>query len=250
VGRPSLLLVGHGSARRRTTPDAGERHAAALAASGRFASVATAYLNGGPPLAQSSRGSGPGDLVVVPFLMSDGHCVRNLIPRALGLEGRVTRANGRRLIYGEPVGASPGLAEIIARRARACCAGHGLEPSRSDVLLVGHGSLHDPASRRTALDNGRRLARLGLFESVACAFLDEPPLAAEVIPGLAAEGPPVVVVGLFAGDGRHAAEDLPRLIDGRCARQRPVHYVGPIGADPEIAGLILECAEAALRAAT
>jgi sirohydrochlorin ferrochelatase len=244
------LLVGHGSARRRSAPDAGERHAAALAAGGRFASVATAYLKGGPPLAESAHSLGSGDLVVVPFLMSDGHCARRLIPQALGLAGRVTRADGRRLIYCEPVGASPGLAEIIARRARGCCTDHGLEASRSEVLLVGHGSRQDPASRHMTLENGRRLAKLGAFGSVACAFLDEPPLAAEVIPGLAAEGPPVVVVGLFACDGRHAGEALPRPIAARRAGHRPVHYAGPIGADPEVAGLILERAEAALRAAT
>ena len=54
--------------------------------------------------------------------------------------------------------------------------------------------------------------------------------------------------------GRGGAE-LPRLVaerraaNGAVENPRPVHYAGLIGADPEIAGLILNLAEAALRAA-
>lgn len=258
--RPSLLVVGHGSARPAAPADAterhaAERHAAVLAASGRFASVAIGYLNGGPSLGAAAGAAGSGDLLVFPYLMSNERCVRKLIPEALGLNGRVTRADGRRLIYCDPLGSSPGLAEVIERTARACCVAHGLEAARTEVLLVGHGSARDPASRLMTFHNARRLAVIGSFESVACAFLEEVPLAVEVIPALAAGGPPVVVVGLFAGEGQHGGEELLRMVAERRAalaaveNPRPMYYAGPIGADPEIAGLILNLAETALRRA-
>jgi sirohydrochlorin ferrochelatase len=112
--------------------------------------------------------------------------------------------------------------------------------------LIGHGSPSDPASRRTAEWHAAPARAGGVFAAVRTAFLDESPTLAEVLPDLRR---PAVAVGLFAAEGLHAGDDIPRLIlrHGRA----PLYYVGPIGVDPAIPDLVLEqVAEADIRVAS
>ena len=84
------------------------------------------------------------------------------------------------------------------------------------IVLFGHGS-RDPQWREPMDEVARRIRARVAGVEVRCAFLeldtpDLPMVAAE----LAASGVDTIrVVPLFLGAGRHAREDLPRLVE-RC----------------------------------
>ena len=215
----ALLLIAHGSTR---YPDAGRTvlaHAAMLRAQGHFAEIAVGFLNGSPSAAEALASLGTRTTHVVPFFMDDGYFTRVAVPKAVG--------EGTHLRFCPPVGTHPGLVELIAvRMARVPT---GLGPS--DTVLVGHGSSKSPG-RRTALHE--HAERLG----ARVAFLEESPLLADV---LAETQGPLVVVGIFAGEGGHVRDDLPTLI--AAARERlgdRLIDLGSIGDEAGMATLILE----------
>ena len=87
------------------------------------------------------------------------------------------------------------------------------------VLLFGHGS-RDPSWRAPMDAVAARIRQQQPEVPVACAFLElqEPDLAM-AIEGLVTQGATrVAVVPMFLGIGKHAREDLPRLL--AAARER------------------------------
>ena len=114
------------------------------------------------------------------------------------------------------------------------------------MLLVGHGTPRNAQSSSTARGLARALDRGRVFAEVGTAFLDEPPSVSEALAALGGEA--VVVVGLFAAEGSHGAEDVRGLLAaaGGTAGRMPanVHYAGALGAGPGVIGLILERVQA------
>ncbi len=116
-------------------------------------------------------------------------------------------------------------------------------PTQHAVLLFAHGS-RDPLWREPIEAIAARMKQLAPSVPVRCAYLeltepDLPTAAAE----LAASGiSSLTVVPLFLGVGRHAREDLPKLVDA--LRQRHPHITvalkSAIGEDAQIVNLIAE----------
>ena len=206
----------------------------ALGARRLFAEVAGATLAGGPDPDQVLAGLAAAEAYVVPFFMTDGSAVRDILPRRLRLEGRVTKRGGRRFLLAAPVGLNARLADLIVRRARALAGERAIDPGAATLLLVGHGSTRNPASRRTTEAHAARARKGRVFAAVATAFLDEPPILAEAVAAL--DGP-ALAVGLFTEDGLHASQDVPPIL---AARKPEVPYLGAIGPDPEMADLIID----------
>jgi sirohydrochlorin cobaltochelatase len=82
------------------------------------------------------------------------------------------------------------------------------------VVLFGHGS-RDPHWREPMDALAARLRQRAPAVQVACAFLElQQPDLASCVDALAAGGVGgVAIVPVFFGVGRHAREDLPRLVD-------------------------------------
>ena len=89
----------------------------------------------------------------------------------------------------------------------------------------------------------REIENRAAFGNVQIALLEEHPFLAEA--AAAAKGP-VVVVGLFSGEGLHGARDAPRLI-AELARDDIV-YAGVIGSAEGIDELVIASLERALAA--
>jgi sirohydrochlorin cobaltochelatase len=85
--------------------------------------------------------------------------------------------------------------------------------TRRAVLLFGHGS-RDPAWREPMDSLARRIAQRAPGTNVACAFLElQSPDFGAAIADLAQRGAEQVnVLPMFLGVGKHAREDLPRLV--------------------------------------
>jgi len=89
------------------------------------------------------------------------------------------------------------------------------------IVLFGHGS-RDPQWRAPMDEVARRIRSRVAQVEVRCAFLElESPALVEAIADLADAGADWIrVVPMFLGAGRHAREDLPRLVE-HCRHEHP-----------------------------
>jgi sirohydrochlorin ferrochelatase len=82
-------------------------------------------------------------------------------------------------------------------------------PEQANVILLAHGSSGDGASREATAHLANEVRRHLRFRDARIALLEESPSLPEAARDLSG---PVIVFGLFAGDGMHGAEDAPRLV--------------------------------------
>ncbi len=220
-----LIVVGHG-----TGSPAGDaalhQFVADLAGRSIFADVKAAVLRGGPSLADAVHGAKAGAIHLLPFLMSGGVTFRERLAETMA----EIPWRERPLLY-PPLGFSPDLADLLARRAESGAREAAWPIADSHLLLIGHGSLRDPDSAQTARLHRERIAARNIFASVVVAFLDQPPRLPDV---LASHAGPLLGVGLFAGEGQHGARDMAQAFAQAAC---PARYCGAIGGDEGLAGL-------------
>ena len=240
--KAALLLVGHGSSRLTASRLATARLAEAIRGMALFAEVQECFWKEQPLLSL--------DLVraqtvyVVPNFAGEGSFTRRLIPQKLDLSGQLSTVRGRRVVYCEPVGCHPAIPGLLRRRAEELCAGHGLDPARVALLIVGHGSRSGGVSR-TPEAIAAALRAAGRFAEVATAYIEQAPWVADW--PAAVDAAQVIVAPLLISEGMHASEDLPPLFGLRApvggpaaAAGRSVWLMGGIGRDPEVAEVILD----------
>jgi sirohydrochlorin ferrochelatase len=230
------VVVGHGERGGAFSNAILIGHADAVAAALPDTPVAAGVLSGLPTL-ESALGkvgnAGAGLILVYPYFMAAGFFVSTKIPKRLADAGFAGRC---RVIA--PLGADPGLPALVMRKAVTLAEAElGLAPAACRLLLVGHGSQVSRASAEATEAVAAQLVAAATFGAVATAYLEEPPLLDDVI---GADQRPTVIVGFFNGDGLHAAEDVPQAMLNAPA---PVAYSGPVGAMPEVAGLIANAIE-------
>ncbi len=211
-----------------------------MRARGLFTEVRAAALYGAPDPEAALAGLDSARVYLAPLFLCAGHGLRVALPRVLGLDGPVTRRGGQRFVLCPPLGLMPGLNRLILARAAEAARAQGLDPEAAALLLVGHGSPRDPASRRAAEWHGAGARGSRTFGEVDIALLNQPPFLDEVLRRLTR---PSIAVGLFADNARHAGQDLPDAI----ARHAPVavRYLGAIGTDSGIPDLVLDQVAAA-----
>lgn len=228
-GPPDLLVVAHGE-----RGGAGEDRfarilAGRLAATGRYRRVAVGFIRSEPSLEEAARRLSARRLVVYPLFMSDGYYVRQAIPERLGIGPAGRDGTGRAVRVAAPLGLDETLPGLVADLAARAAARAGLDRSAAHLLLVAHGSSKGPESAAAARRVAARVAALVPFASVTTAFLEEAPFLDETlrtVPG------PVVLLGLFAGEGMHAAEDLPAAL-ARAGRRDAI-LADPLIADDRL----------------
>ncbi len=202
----------------------------------RFSDVGIATLFGGTGLERALETAVFSRATVVPVFMSDGYYVRQVIPERLDAWRTQQTSVPVETRLCEPVGTAATLAELIAARAYNALVADGSEAKSSTLVIVGHGSERNPASRLATERQATRIARRELFGDVVTCFLEEAPAVTETV--RRAEGP-VVVVGFFAAAGRHAAYDVVEHL--AAADRSDLHYLGPIGEDPGMVEVIKDC---------
>lgn len=221
----ALLLVAHGTAE---SSAATEFHAARIAERRLFSDVRVACLYGKPGLAEALANLAPMPVCVMPLLMAEGYSYATLRAQlaTMAPDGPVT--------LHRPLGANPRLADLMTRMGLAACRERGWDPKGSGLVIAAHGTPRAASSSMTAKTHARAIANSGTFADVRVAFLEERPGLVEVL--LALSPMPTIVAGFFLDHGSHGAEDVPKLIE---ASQTAAAYCGPIGAQSEVTGLIL-----------
>jgi sirohydrochlorin cobaltochelatase len=109
------------------------------------------------------------------------------------------------------------------------------------VILLAHGS-RDPLWRRPLEAVAARLQATHPQLPVCSAYLElEPPDLASAAEQLANRGArEIAIVPMFLGTGKHAREDLPRLVDGLQKRhpQLRISLRQPVGEDSRVVELL------------
>jgi sirohydrochlorin cobaltochelatase len=232
----ALLLIGHGSERYADASRILHGHADALRASGTFAEVLVGLLHGTPSVADAMTRLTAATVHVVPFLMEDGWFNRVAVPRALDpaplAKGTIVRRHA-------PVGTHAAMASLVAARVTRASDERGWKAAELGVVLLGHGSARTPGREMALHRHVRRLAETGTYARVEPAFLEESPSLPEQVAALT--GLPVVVVGVFAGEGAHVRDELHALLAAlRGQASRALHYLGSVADEPGMREIILD----------
>lgn len=111
------------------------------------------------------------------------------------------------------------------------------------IVLFGHGS-RDPLWRLPMEAVAARLRTLSPGTPVRCAYLelDAPDLATAAGELVATGADRLTIVPMFLGTGRHARDDLPRLVDALRERHPGVAFAlqKPVGEDARVLDLIAQ----------
>ncbi|MDE2669344.1 MAG: cobalamin biosynthesis protein CbiX [Chloroflexota bacterium] len=230
----ALVLAGHGSHLNARSSEAVRAHARALAGDGSWDEVLVAFWKEEPSLSRALDSCAASEVTVVPVFMSEGYFTGEVIPAEMGLDGPVTRREGRTIRCTRPVGAHPALAGIVVERALEA----GARPDDA-LFVLGHGTPRNAGSASAVQSQVERVRDAGRFAHVAAVFTDQDPNVAAV-PDLAGERN-AIVVPYFASEGWHVGQVA---ANGAQA----VRYAEPAGTHPGIAAIIRDLALEAARA--
>jgi sirohydrochlorin cobaltochelatase len=242
-----LLLVGHGSHFNAMSSAPVHEHARRLRECGGYAEVRVAFWKEEPALCRGLDAFDAERIVVVPVFMSSGYFVEEVIPREMRLDGPgCNDVDGKRVVYTDPVGSHPLLAEVIVERAAQAGGGGGCET----LVVLGHGTPRSSHSEKNIYAQADRVNSLGVYPNVVTLFLDQEPNLQDV--WRVTKSDRIVVVPLFVADGWHVGETIPADLDlaggeNRKAGRR-LHFAAAVGTHPRVANVIDALAsEAAIR---
>ena len=204
----ALVIVGHGST---TNPDSGKPTrllVETLRARGVFDEVLCCFWKEEPPIREILREISSSRLYVVPNFISEGYFTRTVIPRELGLDGRITRRGGRIIRYCDPVGSHPSMTAVLLKRAREIAP--ELSPAETSLLIVGHGTKLNENSAKAVQKQVNLIAAQGLYAEVHPAFMEEPPFLGDWASMTTQQQ--VIILPYFISDGLHSTQDIPVLL--------------------------------------
>lgn len=269
----TLILAGHGTSLNSESSAAIYQHATDLRRTNLFAEIKEAFWKQEPKLVEVVNRARTPRVFVLPFMMSEGFFCEKVIPNALAFQTNEQRTwsrfrldSGRTLFYCKPLGTHPKMTRIVLARAQEVLGeASGRRPpdlAEITLFLLGHGTGQEDNSRRSVEAQMEAIRRLGRFAAVHALFLEEEPRIPECY--RIARTQHIVLVPFFAGDGLHAAEDIPillgepeadvcaRLAAGKpawsnpaCKQGKTIWYSASVGAHPLIAEVILARVEEA-----
>jgi sirohydrochlorin cobaltochelatase len=188
------------------------------------------------------------DLYIVPLFAGHGKHTDQLIPQALGLTGKLTHCDGRTIRYCPPLGTHPAIPQLLGRRAAELCHRENVNPAKTTLLLIAHGSSTGGASQTPDMV-AHALRAMNIFAEVVVAYIEQAP-AVHDWPNLVHTAM-VIAVPLLISDGMHANDDLPPLfgLDKSTGGPAKIHghrvwLMGGIGHDGELEQMTLDLVRA------
>ena len=120
-----------------------------------------------------------------------------------------------------------------------------LAPERRGIVLFGHGS-RDPLWRQPIEAVARQIKQDAPDLAVQCAYLElcQPDLGSSVQALLDLGVNAITILPMFLGVGKHAREDLPKLLDDMRLQHPHIGFVlrPAIGEDPAMVALMARLA--------
>ncbi|MGY4306187.1 sirohydrochlorin ferrochelatase [Bradyrhizobium sp. USDA 4369] len=226
----ALLLAAHGERREGADNLGVWRIAQALSTLGFCAEIGVGFISGKPGINAALRQLRARRVAVYPIFMSSGYFSRD---RLVQLLDEADDDRQREIISLPPLGLDPGLPAFVTQCVLRIAERSGFCARQSAVILLAHGSRRRSQSRAATERIAKEVERSSLFAGVFSAFLEERPHLDEVAKQVSG---PVVVIGLFSGEGLHGARDAPKLV-AESARDDVV-FGGVLGCAPGIEQLI------------
>ena len=258
----ALVLAGHGSTVNADSSAPTYLHADLIRARGLFAEVHECFWKEEPNFRRVLAQVEAARVYVVPDFISSGYFTEEVIPRELGLEGPLTKRDGKEIYYCEPVGLHPSMTAALLHRAEEVvrdsepfhehATGRPFSaplPSETALFVVGHGTGLNENSTKVVYEQAERIGGRGLYAECHAAFMEQEPFVKEwqALTAL----PNVIAVPFFISDGLHSYEDIPVLLGmtENVRREmfrnphgiggRKLWYASAIGTDPAIADVVL-----------
>lgn len=241
----ALLVPGHGSTENFQSSQATRELAEDLRATGLFAEVHAAFWKEAPHYRDVFESVGCTEVYVVPHFISEGYFTKQVIPRELGLRGRVTERDGFCIRYCDPVGSHPGMTDLLIERALE--ATKGGDPAETSLLILGHGTGRNKDSAKAVSEQVEKIQlRDEGFGEVLAVYLDEAPLLSDWHELSRFEN--VVLLPYFIAEGLHFSRDLPKMLGVESGvaeqpyeiRSRKVSCAQPVGGDPAMVGFVID----------
>ena len=245
----ALILAGHGSTVNADSSVPIWAQAERIKAMRYFREVHVGLWKEAPSFREALEACRPRRIFIAPMFTAEGYFTLEVLPREFGIQGRVTRANGREIIYCDPLGLHPYMVEALLKSAQRVLAGTPVDPAQTCLLVAGHGTPRNPNSRAVVLDVVSRLQAAGLYADCQAAFMEEEPFLKDWTALTSCKN--VIVVPYFISDGLHAYEDIPVLlgITGSVREEgfrnptvidgRRIWYAQALGGEPRVAEVIL-----------
>ncbi|MGB0715748.1 MAG: CbiX/SirB N-terminal domain-containing protein [Phycisphaerae bacterium] len=214
-----LVLAAHGS---NVNPAVNARIEALVQECGRafdFDEAVACFHQGEPGFEQVLDSLTASEIVVVPFMSSEGYYVNDVLPKALRQNRRYDDV---RIKISRPVGVNPRLPQLVLDRALATVSNHRTDlrfdqDPRVLVAIVGHGTRRNQNSRASVLAVEAYLKSLPdpPWRATAHAFIDDDPTVDELLGIRLADGQApnlLIIVPMFMGQGPHVVKDLPEML--------------------------------------
>ncbi|MDX2161391.1 MAG: CbiX/SirB N-terminal domain-containing protein [bacterium] len=242
----ALVLAGHGSHIIPETAGIVWRYIDALRALGSADEITAAFWKEMPSFHSVFTALTADDVTVVPVFTANGYFTQTVIPAEMGLDGTITRRDGRLIRVTPPLSDHPHLFTLVRARVEAALAEHALDRARTAVVVIGHSTRRSPESRRATEAQAARLRAEGAAAEVAAVYLDDVPEIAALYTLTTA--PNVIAVPYFLAAGSHTTIDVPRAIglaDG-CSHGlingRSLFYTPPLGTDDALLDVVIALA--------
>jgi sirohydrochlorin cobaltochelatase len=258
----ALVILGHGTALNAESALPVRQHADELRRRNLFASVREAFWKQDPQIQPVLAELTAPRVFIAPLFISEGYFSSEIIPRELGFGAKSSlRLPGQTWYYCQPVGSHDSMTGVILARAAEVVQKHPFprapKPGDITLFIAGHGTGRNANSRKAIERQAELIRAMNLYAGVHDIFMEESPRIADCY-SLAATRY-LVVVPFFISDGLHTVGDIPvllgeprrrvreRLAAGQPAWRNPtekngrlVWYSPAVGADPLLAGVILE----------
>lgn len=200
--------------------------------------VGVGFIGGNPALDAAIELLAVPDIIVYPLFMADGYFGSTVLNRLLEGAGRMRQGS---ITILPPLGLDPALADLVVAEAASAVTLQGIPVDQVTLVLLAHGSRRSRSSASAAEQVTTKARAHRLFADVRVSFLDERPSLEKTVSEISG---PVVVVGLFSGEGLHGGNDATRLMS-QLGRKDAI-YAGNVGTFPGLEKLIATAVDNAI----
>lgn len=205
--KTALVVAAHGSGVEGIPTAQASRLLSDLGKRTSFDELTMAYHHGSPRFCEVLDTLEAKDVVVVPFMTSNGYFCNEVLPRELAGNRRFAETCVRQTA---PLGTDSRVPAVIGKRVRRLLDRFAVSPRDATLAVVGHGTVRHTGSRRSTIELAKGLADLDKSLEVLACFLDDAPAVDDLIE--MATRPNLLVVPFLTADGPHAVRDVPARI--------------------------------------
>jgi sirohydrochlorin cobaltochelatase len=245
----ALVVAGHGSTLNEDSSAPTFQHADTLRRRGLFAEVHECFWKEEPHFRDVLRQIEAERVYVVPNFISEGYFTEQVVPRELGVTGRVSKIDGREVYYCDPVGIHPDMKGVLLHRAGEILGGEPVDLKETCLFIAGHGTSQNQNSTKIVYRQAELIGEMGIYGECRAFFMEQAPFVKDWAELTAKKN--VIVVPFFISDGLHSYDDIPVLLgisanvkeegfrNPTSLRGRRLWYARAIGTEPLIADVIL-----------